>query len=61
MDTATTKIQDSPHAATISAEPLNLAVSDDLLVKAQRFDREQQALMETATDERATYPEMLEL
>jgi hypothetical protein len=61
MDTATTKIRVSPHAATISAEPLNLAVSDDLLVKAQGIDREQQALMETATDERATYPEMLEL
>jgi hypothetical protein len=61
MNTSTTKINVSPDTANLSAEPLNLAVSDDGLVLAQSINREQQALMETATAEQATYQEMLGL
>jgi len=61
MNTSTTKIIASPDTANLSAEPLNLAVSDDWLILAQSVNREQQALMETATAEQATYQEMLEL
>ena len=61
MNTSTTKIIASPDTANLSAEPLNLAVSDDGLILAQSVNREQQALMATATAEQATYQEMLEL
>jgi len=61
MNTSTTKINVYPDTSNLSAEPLNLAVSDDGFVLAQSVNREQQALMETATAEQATYQEMLEL
>lgn len=61
MNTSTMKISVAPLSRVNNAENQGIAVADDLLNAAQDAGREQQALMETANAEQASYQEMLEI
>jgi hypothetical protein len=61
MKSATLKVNVAPFSGVHHAEIQETAVADDLLNLAQGADREQRALMETATAEQVSYQERLEI
>lgn len=61
MKPSTMKVSAASFPRANHAETMELTVADDLLNAAQGAEREQQALMETATAAQVSYQELLEI